>query len=173
MTLGFSTHWPKQMPEQLAGKENCFVEKILEGLKQNEIINDFQFKISQEAYLDNILNRYVLYQDAKLHTIREDKTGLWKAENKIHFVINNRTPQRFQFAPVIRCVSIQKIQISHYSKKMYHETAPIVQVDDFRLKSEEIDQLAKNDGFNSVEDFFAWFNKDFTGKIIHWTNLKY
>ena len=34
-------------------------------------------------------------------------------------------------------------------------------------------ELAKNDGFESVEDFFAYFNKDFKGKIIHWTDLQY
>lgn len=28
-------------------------------------------------------------------------------------------------------------------------------------------------GFDSVKDFFRYFNKDFKGKIIHWTDLKY
>jgi len=33
--------------------------------------------------------------------------------------------------------------------------------------------LARNDGFESVDDFFKWFNADFQGKIIHWTDFKY
>jgi len=30
-----------------------------------------------------------------------------------------------------------------------------------------------NDGFESLQDFFNWFNKPFRGKIIHWTDFKY
>ena len=33
--------------------------------------------------------------------------------------------------------------------------------------------LVQNDGFASISDFFKFFNKDYTGKIIHWTDLKY
>jgi hypothetical protein len=36
-----------------------------------------------------------------------------------------------------------------------------------------IDLIAVNDGFNGLFDFFKYFNKDFTGKIIHWTDLRY
>ncbi len=49
----------------------------------------------------------------------------------------------------------------------------VVLVDDRKLKIEEVNQLAINDGFNSVDDFFQYFNTDFTGKLIHWTDLKY
>ena len=41
------------------------------------------------------------------------------------------------------------------------------------LKPEEIQKLSLNDGFDSCEDFFAWFNEDFSGKIIHWTPFRY
>lgn len=40
-------------------------------------------------------------------------------------------------------------------------------------KYEEIKQLAINDGFEDVENLIAYFNKVFTGKIIHWTDLRY
>lgn len=35
--------------------------------------------------------------------------------------------------------------------------------------------IVLNDGrsFPSVEAFFQFFDKDFNGKIIHWTDLKY
>ena len=36
-----------------------------------------------------------------------------------------------------------------------------------------MEKLAYNDGFESVEAFFNYFCKDFKGKIIHWTNLRY
>jgi len=106
----------------------------------------------------------------KLHTIREDKKNLWKAGNDIHFVINNRTPQRFQFAPVVKCVSTQRIEILHGLKS---DKQAFVAVDGKTLHISDIKRLAINDGFDSVDDFFAWFKEDFKGKIIHWTNLKY
>lgn len=34
-------------------------------------------------------------------------------------------------------------------------------------------KLAINDGFESIDDFFNYFNEDTTGKIIHWTDLEY
>ena len=108
----------------------------------------------------------------KLHTIRSDPKNRWKAGNKIHFVINNRTKDRFQFAPVLECKSVQNIRIRH-SLIPY---PPGVFVGDnlmYRLAPEEIEDLARNDGFNSVEDFFKWFDKDFDGKIIHWHENKY
>ena len=33
--------------------------------------------------------------------------------------------------------------------------------------------LARNDGFDSIQAFFEWFKEDFEGKIIHWTDLRY
>jgi len=48
-----------------------------------------------------------------------------------------------------------------------------IQVNDKQLNYIEIEQLAINDGFDSLKDFMHWFNVDFEGKIIHWTKLKY
>jgi hypothetical protein len=36
-----------------------------------------------------------------------------------------------------------------------------------------VEVLARNDGFATVKDFFEWFSEDYTGKIIHWTELRY
>ena len=48
-----------------------------------------------------------------------------------------------------------------------------VKVDGELLGKSQIKELALNDGFASQEDFFDWFKQDFTGKIIHWTPLRY
>ena len=47
----------------------------------------------------------------KKHTIRKDEKDRWKVGNDIHFVINNRTKNRFQFAPITKVKSIQIIKI--------------------------------------------------------------
>ena len=89
----------------------------------------------------------------------------------IHYIINNRTKNRFQFAPVMPVLNIQKIGIEHQFLG-----DPKVSIDNRLLNADEKEILAKNDGFNNADDLFAWFNRDYscrTTKIIHWTNLKY
>lgn len=110
----------------------------------------------------------------KIHTIRQDIKNKWKPGNKIHFVINNRTKNRYQFAPTIVCTSTQQIIIKYfYNGKTEQFDLPTVLIDGKEKKGKQLLELANNDGFDTVEDFFAYFKTDFTGKIIHWTNFKY
>lgn len=173
MTLSFS--------QTINGKPNYFPEKIWIGL-------DPMITPDYYTYRDWHFDKFCKYWDGawteteetnfkpKLHTIRLDEKNRWGAGADIHFVINNRKPNRFQFAPVIKCVSVQNIEINYVNKC---SDFPRVTIDGkvryVFVKDDLIimKQLAINDGFNSVEDFFAYFNKDFTGKIIHWTDLKY
>lgn len=176
MTLSFT--------QTINGKPNYFIDKIWLGLYWNNkfrldeyrsyywLHNDlFNKKWDSKVWAENPFN-------PKRHTIREDKNNRWGAGCDIHFVINNRTPNRFQFAPVIRCVSVQTITIEYFKVEGGDYFLPRVWVSGELFFNEVIGfakmkQLAINDGFDSVEDFFAYFNKDFTGKIIHWTDLKY
>ena len=165
MTLSFS--------QTINGKPNYFIEKIWNGLieKQISTISDYQnrrFEYNDFFEIDwDHINDYSLIQP-KLHTIREDPHNRWKPGNLIHPVINNRTANRFQFAPVIKCVSVQTI-IIRYNEKGFS----LIFVDGILLYGNQKEAVVKNDGFDSIEDFFAFFNKDFTGKIIHFTDLKY
>jgi len=177
MTLSFST--------VINGKPNYFIEKIWKGLVDNKIENNVQLGY----YAGNYHNKFGKFWDTtieemlfnddlapKLHTIRRDEHNLWGAGCDIHFVINSRTKNRFQFAPVIKCVSVQEIVIkqNHGKPSVYIDGRDIYEWDcEIENGYPALKQLANNDGFDSVEDFFAYFNKDFTGKIIHWTDLKY
>lgn len=157
MTLGFST--------QINKKPNYFVAKILTSFFI-KLAGDLEFsKCFVEAPKED--QDLIGYVKPKLHTIREDTHDRWKAGNDIHFVINNRTPERFQFAPVVKCTSTQSIKIKHTAAKIH------VIVDNKILNKSENETLAINDGFESLEDFFKYFNKSFSGKIIHWTDKKY
>jgi hypothetical protein len=175
MTLSFT--------QTINGKPNYFIEKISCALIDSQLltISDYQ------NYRFDYNNKFGKDWDddfeqsalpGKLHTIREDSKNRWGAGCDIHLVINNRTPKRFQFAPVIKCKSVQMIEIKYSNHKILHGTYNLkgvnVFIDGIELNStESIEKLALNDGFDSPEDFFAYFNKDFTGKIIHWTDLKY
>lgn len=115
----------------------------------------------------------------KKHTIREDVHDRWHAGRMIHPVINNRSKNQFQFAPAFPCVSTQKIEIQKTDDKIiiaHHIDCRwgfAVAIDGEYVNNDTVKSIALNDGFTTVDSFFKWFNKDFTGKIIHWTDLKY
>ena len=171
MILPFST--------QINGKPSYFVERIHSGLIINDLWPeafdaDFAHKgFSMDAFAE---------KDAKIHTIREDKNNRWKVGAKVDFFINSRQKNMFRFAPVLPVVSIQKIEITWVSEVRSVELSKLnskrlnyvdVIIDGILLCIQDIKELAQNDGFDTVEEFFAYFNEDFTGKLIHWTNKRY
>ena len=183
MTLSFQTKWPERMGE-LAGQPNYFIEKIWSGLKFDDprewsilhscYLRECKLKTGKEWGNEhpNIARSY----HPKLHTIRKDSGNRWKPGMDIHFVINNRTKNRFQFAPIIPCESIQKIEIRHESrwKGVLINGWPFYEENElYYTQREAMNTLALNDGFPTVEAFFDYFNEDFEGKLIHWTDLKY
>lgn len=127
----------------------------------------------------------------KRHTIRNGNR--WKAGDKIHFAIGVRTKHYLGFHEGV-CKAVQTIEIYDYNEISLDEaradnmvflcektilgdvyySAMQVKVDGRRLSLVEIKSLAVNDGFACAEQFFGWFgNKDFTGQLIHWTDLRY
>lgn len=103
----------------------------------------------------------------KLHTIRLDDKNRWYSGRKIHFATGVRSSKYNCFKEGF-CTGTQLIEINRYG---YHT----VFIDSRQLDEYEIENLAINDGFDSVYDFWAWFDqyKHIIGKIIHWSNLTY
>lgn len=193
MTLGFMQKWPKYMGMQ--DEKTYFIEKIWTGFYKNGIVGplerttfDNQCKEKFGAFWDGWYTPESTCE--KIHTIRHDESERWKPGMDIHFVINSRTKDRFQFAPVVKCTSVQTIEIScanhlsindeyvsYYGEiELYGEKwgyALNVKIDGRQVGSIEVETLAKNDGFDSVYDFYKYFDKEFKGRLIHWTNLRY
>lgn len=105
----------------------------------------------------------------KIHTIREDKTNRWKPGNKIQMATGVRTKNYNCFKTAV-CISVQTIEIKYF---MGCGKFPIIKIDGELLDENFELALFQNDGFDSREDFFSWFDSDFKGKIIHWTYFKY
>jgi hypothetical protein len=111
----------------------------------------------------------------KIHTIRKDELNRWKPGRPIQGYYHPRT-KRMRKIFEGECKSVQGIEIKHdkhqpnlLPPKVYVESS----LDMWReLNDFEIETLAINDGL-TVEQFFTWFNEDFEGKIIHFTDLKY
>lgn len=190
MTLSFSTKINGQ-------PKNYFIEKIWQSILEIKQEPSTEYPIYQKEYLIKFDNYWDGTGDmwhepvnAKRHTMRVDPTGRWKAGNIIHPVINNRTKDRFQFAPNMLCKSTQSVLVLQIDDE--ESLMPSVYVGDdkesempfyFKYKyefggvyeygAEQMERLAINDGFDSTEHFFAYFNKNERYNLIHWTDLKY
>ena len=170
-TIGFSVKFPW-------GEETHFVPKIWEGIIEYGLFPQWAslpyLLLAEGKNLDYIFKKEGI--SPKIHTIREDKADLWKPGRKIHPVVFNRTKDRFQFAPVLECKSVQRIEVI-YAESNNHKPKVIIDENIFYNTlagiNKGMEKLARNDGFDSAGDFFRFFNKDFTGKIIHWTDFHY
>lgn len=98
----------------------------------------------------------------KIHSIREDPHNRWKPGRKIHFATGVRTSYYNCFKEG-ECVSVQRINIR----------GRLVYIDYEELVYPKLEMLAINDGFPDLEAFFKWFDQDFDGKIIQWTDFRY
>ncbi|WP_269222028.1 hypothetical protein [Flavobacterium sp. IMCC34518] len=170
MILPFST--------QINSKPTYFIEKIWLGLLRSHLNLIGYHRFRNEAAINNVIDQWDIPDSIypKFNTIRDDKNNRWKVGTIIDFFINCRQPNMFRFAPVLPVVSTQKILITYTKTKkaMVFIDDKCFYMQDFSLESNnKMLHLAHNDGFDTIEDFFDYFNKDFTGKIIHWTDLRY
>ncbi|OGD52551.1 hypothetical protein A3K80_09220 [Candidatus Bathyarchaeota archaeon RBG_13_38_9] len=125
----------------------------------------------------------------KIHTMREDKHHRWKPGRKIHMATGVRTKFYNCFYNAV-CKSTQTIEIRHIGVGTCFRSVKIWIDNEFRFTREFVNYgetgfldypstdflelLAKNDGFDSSDDFLRWFNKDLPeAVIIHWTDFKY
>lgn len=111
----------------------------------------------------------------KIHTIRRDIEGKAKPGETLLLhdnlpIANGSNHHGFDFKS---CVSTQTITITYIKLFPWYITGPVVKVDDRSLTPLEVHTLAVNDGFDNIEQFYNWFNTNFSGKIIHWTDKKY
>ncbi len=177
MILPFST--------QMNGKPTYFVERIWEGLLTNNLLHaGASLEATDRRYYEMFGKtpfNYDLKVKPKLHTIREDKSDRWKVGTKIDFFINCRQKDMFRFAPVLKVVSVQKVEIMWFEcfgKKIVRvfiddKSFACVNFEKEMIITGNMLELAQKDGFDTIEDFFAFFDKDYIGKIIHWTDLRY
>lgn len=166
MILSFKTH--------IKRKPTNFVNKIWIGLIENNIVPGYTEIISNYNLKPYDVVGFGVIKP-KLHTIRKDEKKRWKTGMMIDFFINARQKNMFQFAPKIQMVCKQNVFMTY----MPHLGNGFeVSIDGRQLGYDEIEVLAVNDGFESFNDFAEYFiaemkDDEFTGIIIHWTDLRY
>lgn len=151
MTLGFTTKFPDKTP-------TLFKEKILSAVDPG----------IRQQYPDLL---------PKIHTFRG--TERWKAGMKMHMVTGNRTKHRQQFNigyPELEyCNGTQACTITcQVSVKPY----PRILIDDRLLGLDETLLFVANDGFTSLDQFWAWFcwpgmDVSHSGQLIHFSDFRY
>ena len=105
---------------------------------------------------------------AKIHTIREDKTRRWKKGMEIHFATGVRTKDYDQFKGG-ECTMVQEIKMNPSTGEVLVERHGQF----FPLSDYYKAKLIEQDGFDSEDEFWEWFNEPFEGVLIHWTNYFY
>lgn len=184
MILGFMQYFDKKRTIP-----TYFREKILAGTGICAVVGT--------TLIDSItlqrMNTNLIQLKPKLHTMREDKHDRWRAGMSIQMVY--RGPKysiKDQFNKDIQelstCVSTQSIilyfseyagdskLVSIYIDSRLYWVGQVTKTAANSCSPEDrqlIEQLAMNDGFESSIDFFRWFKKEWSGKLIHWTDLKY
>lgn len=175
MNLGYRKHFP------FSGEPTYFKEQILNGI--------FDYPYTSISRYDNEGNTLpdLLIENQKVHSIREDPHNRWKYGMTIHHAYGIRTKNYDCFAES-QCEGIQSIEIEYpedrevfsflvaeciltYDEYLYKRVR--VNIGGCYVSERTVKELALNDGFSSLIDFFRWFDKPFTEKIIHWTDLRY
>jgi len=116
----------------------------------------------KKQFLDKILN------GTKIHTIREDKNRRWQKGVKIQFATGVRTKSYKQFKESV-CKWSQAVELYFESREIYLGLNGQMHL----LDKKHNEMFAKNDGFDSEDEFWKWFNKPFHGVVIHWTDFIY
>lgn len=105
----------------------------------------------------------------KRHTIRRSsrKKNRWRAGMKIHFATRVRSKDYNHFAMGV-CSGVQEIVIAPHPD--YWPTTPPAEIllDGEFLTPDQTMDLILSDGFDTARDFLKWFDKPFTGRLIHW-----
>lgn len=158
MILPFST--------KLNGKETFFVERIHKGIRINYLLRPVDPIVHYPPNYNFVAKDKL---PPKLHTLREDKNDRWQVGTMIDFFINVRQKNMFCFAPRLTVMSTQVVEIIH--TEFMNDI--ILTIDKKRLNLSEMEQFARNDGFDNLYEFIAYFNKDCVRKLIHWTDLRY
>lgn len=163
MNLGFK--------EKINGKATQFLAKIWVAIyvPTNKGLDTYiNYSNAYKEKFGDCWDEKKMFLKPKKHTIRIDNEDRWKVGNKIHFIVNNRTKKRFQFAPVMPVTAVQKIKIDCFKDIKKGTFQYAVFIDGRKLNLTEIKQLSLFDGFDTLDDFLEYFKGGFEGKIIHW-----
>ena len=161
MTLGYKKYFP-------GGEPTHFKEKVL-------LSHEHPLGEKVDVQIDNYDHIWHTNLYPKGHSICYDVHERWRPGLDIHHVYGNLTKERNCFL-VNKCVWVQRISIfeipvvDEEEQKVDRDQPPmkVIMVNGRFMPWQKCLEIAINDGFDSLEHFFSFFNQDFSGKIIIW-----
>lgn len=115
---------------------------------------------------------------SKIHTIRADKGNRYAVGKKLHMYTGVRTKGSTLITDQFTITAIE--DISFQNRQGYVGGIKVGSL--LITKDVQLEELAKNDGFDDVSKFLGFFNDEiaqlregewFNMKLIHWTNFRY
>jgi hypothetical protein len=193
MILPYSHKFNSKLPI-IGDQPTDFLNKIWRGLIVNDLANydqyDYLMQGANQKFKDH--EEKIFFNDnikksntIKIHTMRKDITDFWQTNKSINSFYFTSRPHMTKIHPTLPVVNIQKIKIVHdlehvtviiFSGTEISMMKKIIKVGKNFLMPDHDDsilKMAQNDGFLNLKQFFTFFNKDWEGKIIHWTNKMY
>lgn len=102
-------------------------------------------------------------QGIKIHTMRYDVNDRWRFGILIQHAHGQRTKQYECFANGM-CTATQRVTI------LINNLGRSILIGDRALNYQQQKKFALNDGFDNLEDFWRYFDKSGTLKLVHWTD---
>lgn len=153
MILSFKTH--------INNKPTGFVQKILDNIKIHTIRKSNRYTGKQLHMATGVRTKHYNQFNKNIPHLQ---IGI--SDQVIKILRCDELPHKMRMADDV-------CQINVNIDGLVYPTCFKIKIDTRYINTTEMKQLAANDGFNSLNDFFNWFNQDYEGFIIHWTNLKY
>ena len=151
--------------------------KMAAGLGASVIIMDID--LERMRYLDDMMPANVTTVMSNKHNIAEEikDTDLIIGSvlipgAKAPRLITREMLKEMRPGTVLVDVAVDQGGCFETTHPTTHEN-PTYIIDDEKLSTKQVVELVQNDGFDSLDDFMAYFDTDFEGKLIHWMNFNY
>jgi hypothetical protein len=139
MILSFKTN--------IDGKPTGFIDKILKHLGKEAVV---EYVAKQPSFIRFALTVSIAEATPKKLTIRDDPHNRWSAGRKIHFATGARTKNYECFAEG-ECKAVAFLWITLYKNFSY-----CISIDQDNLSYTEAQQLATDDGFETIAEFLEF-----------------
>lgn len=188
MTIKIPLRFDKSL-KNIGGNETFFVEKIWKCIHTSPVLKNIVNKETIDFWFgDNcaMIKHYPEYCGIdsfkpKKHAIVKNSRLKFRKNTLLDFYIFSKESQQlFRVAPRLKVYSVQNISIRHFFDKVEVKINNVCYTA-LRQNPEQkfyeydfaIYELSRNEGFLDADHFFYFFNKNFDGKIIHWTKIFY
>lgn len=181
--IAIKTHYPARMKK--GGEKTYFTNKIMKYMWLNYPKESQEFILNLSQSEMDLFDKIQPFELLSVHemqllhpksqTIRENYEFYKKLEGKLiqPYIWAGRPyhSKQIVFCPPVLLNEVRRLKIKSTELFDSPNEPPAhvireVLIDDVVLKSHEFKRFTQADGFDSVDDFFDWFDKDWEGALL-------